>query len=50
MSDDYLPLMIATMQQEIVSLRQRVESLEEALGQDGEGEQAGTYMDGTPIG
>ena len=49
MSDAYLPMLLANMQQEIASLRMRVEALE--MGQDDmddEGQPA-TYMDGTPV-
>ena len=50
MSDDYLPLLLATMQQEMVNLRQRVEMLEQATADMvDEGEEPDTYMDGTPI-
>ena len=50
MSDDYLPLLLANMQQEIADLRQRVEMLEQATADMAdEGEEPDTYMDGTPI-
>ena len=48
MSDAYLPMLLANLQQEVANLRQRVEAIEDALDQD-EDEQVGTYMDGTPI-
>lgn len=46
MADDYLPLLMAHMQKAIADLTERVEALE--AGMD-EGEEAETYMDGTPI-
>lgn len=46
MSDDYLPMLIAKMQQDIAQLSERVEALE--MGQDDEDAPA-TYMDGTPV-
>lgn len=52
MSDNYLPMLLAHMQQEMAALRVRVEALEvgmeEVGGQEDEGEPA-TYMDGSPI-
>ncbi len=49
MSDAYLPMLLAKMQEEIASLRMRVEALE--MGQDDMGDdgEPATYMDGTPI-
>ena len=54
MSDDYLPLLLAQMQQEISSLREQVANLTarvDEIGQaiDDDSEAPSTYMDGTPI-
>ena len=49
MSDAYLPMLLANMQQEIANLRMRVEALEEMVEQDESEDEAGTYMDGTPV-
>lgn len=55
MSDDYLPLLLANMQQSVVELRQRVQALEEQMASltqpdeyDDE-EAAQVYMDGTTV-
>ena len=48
MSDAYLPLLIANMQEEIKDLRARVESLE-VMVEQGEDEEPVTYMDGSPV-
>lgn len=47
MSDDYLPLLLANMQQTMADLRQRIEALEEqvaSLSDEGEGPR---YLDGS---
>ena len=55
MSDDYLPLLLANMQQTVMDLRTRVQTLEEQMASltqpdeyDDE-EAAQQYMDGTPV-
>ena len=55
MSDAYLPLLLANMQQTVVGLRQRVQALEEQMAslsepQEYDDEEAAqAYMDGTPV-
>lgn len=55
MSDAYLPLLLANIQQTVVELRQRVQALEEQMAslsepQEYDDEEAAqAYMDGTPV-
>ena len=49
MSDDYLPLLLANMQQAMVELRLRVEALEDQVASLSDPEEGGRYLDGSPV-
>jgi hypothetical protein len=51
MSDDYLPLLLASLQERIAKLEARMDSLEAETYQAIDEDEAvpRTYMDGTPI-
>lgn len=54
MSDDWLKMLLSTMQEQIKALTERVDMLEMALdeamnGEAADPDQPTSYMDGTPI-